>query len=66
VTGFTSNSEVWLANYGAGAAAAATASASSGGGNTTITLSDGTTVTFTGVASATELQGHIISNNPAV
>jgi hypothetical protein len=62
VTGFSSNSEVWLANYGPGAAAAATASATTSNGNTVLNLGHGTTVTFIGVTSASEFQGHIISN----
>jgi hypothetical protein len=62
VTGFSASSTVWLANYGSTAAQDAINGATSSGGNTTITLSDGTTVTFTGVASASELQGHVISN----
>lgn len=61
VTDFSTHDAVLLSGYGAGEAAADLASASSSAGNTTLTLSDGTRVTFLGVASASVLQGHVIS-----
>lgn len=62
VTGFSSNSTVWLANYGPTAAQDAINGATTDANGTTISLSDGTTILFTGVTSASQLQGHIISN----
>jgi RTX calcium-binding nonapeptide repeat (4 copies) len=61
VTDFTTNDTVHLFNYGATAASAALMGAASSAGNTTLTLSDGTSITFMGVASASTLTGHVFS-----
>jgi hypothetical protein len=61
VVNFNGNDTVWLVGYGAAAAAAAVGTAASSDGSTTVTLSDNTTITFAGLASATSLVGHVIS-----
>jgi Ca2+-binding RTX toxin-like protein len=53
ITGFTSNDQAGLFNYGTGEAASVLAAATVSGGNTTIALSDGTHVTFAGVTDLT-------------
>jgi Ca2+-binding RTX toxin-like protein len=71
VTDFQSSDTVFLTNYdtasggAAGsqvAAQKALASATTSGGSTTITLADNTKVTFLGVTSGSQLNGHIISS----
>lgn len=70
VSDFSATDTAFLTNYDtasggtAGSDVAATkalASAVSSGGNTTITVADGTTITFVGVASASTLTGHLFS-----
>jgi len=61
VVNFNANDTVWLADYGSAAAASVLSEATYAGGSTTITLSDSTRITFVGIASASELQGHVIS-----
>ena len=58
---FSAIDTVFLVNYGGGAAGAAIANATTSGGSTTITLSDNTTITFTGVTNSAALNGHIFS-----
>lgn len=62
ISDFNSSDTVFLVGYGTAAAANAISSATSAGGNTTLHLADNSTITFTGVASASDLQGHIGSN----
>ena len=61
VVNFNASDTVWLADYGSAAAPTALSEATYAGGSTTITLSDSTRITFVGIASASELQGHVIS-----
>jgi Ca2+-binding RTX toxin-like protein len=53
ITGFTSNDQAGLFNYGAGEAAGVLDAATIAGGNTSIALSDGTHVTFASVTDLT-------------
>ena len=59
---FSAIDSVVLVNYGIGAADAAIAGAATANGSTTITLSDNTTITFTGVRNPAALTGHIFSS----
>jgi Ca2+-binding RTX toxin-like protein len=58
VVNFNADDTVMLVGYGPVSVALETATSS--GGSTTITLSDNTTITFSGVASASSLVGHIV------
>ena len=60
---FSAIDNVMLVNYAPGEAAAAIAGATVSGSSTTITLSDHTTITFTGVTNAGALIGHIQQAN---
>jgi hypothetical protein len=62
ITDFTAQDTVGLFGYGSAAAGTALQDASSSAGNVTLTLSDNTTITFLGVASSTELTGHVFSS----
>ena len=66
ITDFSSSDAVYLGGYGTAAAATAIANATSAGGSTTITLADNTTITFSGVSSASQLEGHIGSSAAVV
>jgi hypothetical protein len=59
VTDFNSNDSVYIEGYGSGSASALQAAATVGTGGVTLTLSDGTSVTFSNLTSASQLNGKI-------
>jgi hypothetical protein len=56
---FTASDSVYIEGYGAGSAAALQNAATVGSGGVTLSLSDGTTVTFSNLTSASQLNGKI-------
>jgi Ca2+-binding RTX toxin-like protein len=59
VNDFTASDSVYIEGYGAGSAAALQAASSVGSGGLTLTLSDGTTITFSNLTSQTTLNGRM-------
>jgi len=59
VNDFTASDSVYIENYAAGSANALQTAATVGSDGLTLTLSDGTTVTFSNLNSQTALNGHI-------
>jgi Ca2+-binding RTX toxin-like protein len=59
INNFTANDSVFIEGYAAGSAAALQAAATVGTGGVTLTLSDGTSVTFSNLTSASQLNGKI-------
>jgi len=59
INDFTPADSVYIEGYGAGSAGALQAAATTGPGGRTLTLSDGTTITFSNLTSPTELNGRL-------
>ncbi len=59
INNFTASDSVFIEGYGAGSAAALLQAATVGAGGVTLTLSDGTTVTFSNLTSTSALSGKI-------
>jgi hypothetical protein len=59
INDFTQADSVYIEGYGAGSASALQAGASIGAGGLTLTLSDGTTITFSNMTNQTALNGRI-------
>jgi Ca2+-binding RTX toxin-like protein len=59
ISNFTQSDSVYIEGYGAGSASALQQAATVGAGGLTLTLSDGTTVTFSNMTDPTQLNGKI-------
>ena len=59
INNFTAKDSVFIEGYGSGSAAALQQAATVGSGGVTLTLSDGTSVTFSNLTSVSALNGKI-------